>query len=76
VTGMGRNLQSWTEFLKEYSNWGKKIDFETRCEMYAFLISYLKEKYQYSTVALCKESIEVWEELSMDWRNIKCNCLL
>jgi len=72
----GTNDKSWTGFLKEYSNWGKKIDFETRCEVYAFLISYLKEKYQYSSIALCKESIEVWEKLGMDWRNIKCNCLL
>jgi hypothetical protein len=30
----------------------------------------------YSSIAFCKESIEVWEKLGMDWRNIKCNCLL
>ena len=72
----GTNDKSWTGFLKEYSNWGKKIDLETRCELYSFLRKYLKEKYQYNSIALCKESIEVWEKLGMDWKNIKCNCLL
>ena len=68
--------KSWTGFLKEYSNWGKKIDLETRCEVYSFLINYLKKNYQYRSIALCKESIEVWEKLGLDWKNIKCNGLL
>jgi hypothetical protein len=25
--------------------------------------------------SLCKEEVMVWEELGLDWRNIKCNCL-
>lgn len=72
----GTSDKSWTGFLKETSNWGKKIDLKTRCELYSFMIGYLKEKYQYSAVALCKETIEVWERLGMDWKNIRCNCIL
>lgn len=72
----GTNDKSWTGFLKEYSNWGKKIDFKTRCNLYSFLIDYLKEQYRYNHIALCKESIEIWEKLGLDWKNIKCNCLL
>ena len=72
----GTNDKSWTGFLKEYSNWGKKVDFTLRSEIYSYLIDYLEDKYSYQDVALCKESIEVWEKLGMDWKNIRCNCLL
>lgn len=72
----GTNDKSWTGFLKEYSNWGKKVDLTLRSEIYSYLIDYLGDKYSYQDVALCKESIEVWEKLGMDWKNIRCNCLL
>jgi len=44
--------------------------------MYFSIINYLKNNYDYENIALCKESVEVWEKLRMDWENIKCNCLL
>ena len=68
--------KSWIKYLKEWSNWGRKIDFETRYKMYFTLIKYLENKYGYKNVALCKETIEMWNKLEMDWKNIKCNCLL
>ncbi len=67
--------RSWTVYLSEKSNWGKKIDFNTRYEMYSTVINYLKENYDYSRVALCKETMEMWEKLGLDWRDIKCNCV-
>lgn len=71
----GSTDKSWTEYLKESSNWGKKIDFKTRYEMYANLINQLKEKYSYSNVALCKETLAMWGRLGMDYQTIKCNCI-
>ena len=72
----GTKDRSWTIYLKEYSNWGKKIDFTTRYDIYSFLIKHLKNKHGYENIALCKESIMVWEKLGMNWKNIRCNCLL
>lgn len=66
---------SWAEYLKEKTNWGKKVDFETRYKMYFTMIDYLKKKYAYKNVGLCKETLEMWNKLGMDYRKIKCNCV-
>lgn len=71
----GSTDKSWVEYLKESSNWGKKIDFKTRYDMYATIIRYLSEKYNYDEVALCKETVAMWGRLGMDYTNIKCNCI-
>ncbi|MGB8216389.1 MAG: radical SAM protein [Candidatus Methanoperedens sp.] len=68
--------KSWVNFLSEKSNWGKKVDFNTRYEIYSSIINYLKEKYNYDRVALCKETIEMWDKLKLNYKNIKCNCIL
>jgi spore photoproduct lyase len=74
TTVNGSSDKSWVEFLKESSNWGKKIDFKTRYNMYTTVIRYLKERYNYSEVALCKETVAMWGRLGMDYKKIKCNC--
>jgi spore photoproduct lyase len=71
----GSTDKSWVEYLDENSNWGKKVDFKTRYETYAAIISQLKQSYQYSNVALCKETVAMWAKLGMDYREIKCNCV-
>jgi len=68
--------RSWVDFMKERSNWGKKVAFETRYLIYSMIIEYLRSTYNYSRVALCKETIEMWDKLGMDFRTIQCNCLL
>jgi spore photoproduct lyase len=68
--------KSWVEYLSERTNWGKRIDFKTRYEMYRTIFDYLKKEYYYTNIALCKETKEMWEKLGADWKNIKCNCLL
>jgi spore photoproduct lyase len=68
--------KSWVSFLSEKSNWGKKVDFDIRYEMYSLIIKYIKEKHDYHRVVLCKETIEMWNKLEMDYKNIKCNCIL
>jgi len=71
----GSTDKSWLQYLKENSNWGKKVDFKTRYEMYTTIINQLKESYNYSNVALCKETMAMWGRLGMDYKKIKCNCI-
>lgn len=68
--------KSWTKYLTETSNWGKKVDIGHRLAMYSTIINHLKKRYDYGNVALCKETVEVWDRLKMDYRQIKCNCVL
>ncbi len=67
--------KTWVTYLGEKSNWGKKIPIETRFKMYSTVINHLKEKHDYINIALCKETIEIWEQLDMNYRKIKCNCI-
>ena len=68
--------KSWVSFLSEKSNWGKKIAFKIRYKMYATLVEYLKSKCSYHNIALCKETIGMWNQLDLDYRRIQCNCML
>jgi len=71
----GCSDKSWVKYLRESSNWGKKIDFQTRFTMYSEIIEYLKSKYNYEKVSLCKETIEMWNNLNMNYKQIRCNCI-
>jgi len=84
TTGSLRGLQStinnskdktWTPYLTERSNWGRKVDYELRLEMYRSLIDKLNEK-GFKEFALCKETVDCWNELGLDYKNISCNCTL
>jgi len=66
---------SWKIYLKETSNWGKKVEFSVRFNMYSDLISYLQKKWDYNKIALCKETKAMWAKLGMDYKKIKCNCI-
>jgi len=74
----GCSDRSWVKYLRESSNWGKKIDFQTRFTMYSTystIIEHLRSKYNYKKIALCKETIAMWNSLKMDYKQIKCNCV-
>lgn len=71
----GTNDTGWVKYLSEGSNWGKKIEFNARYWMYLTIINHLKDKYNYTKVALCKETKSMWERLDMDYREIHCNCI-
>ncbi|MDI6890926.1 MAG: hypothetical protein QMC83_08335, partial [Thermodesulfovibrionales bacterium] len=71
----GSSDKSWVKYLRESSNWGKKIDFQTRFAMYFAIIEYLKSKYNYDKIVLCKETMAMWKNLKMDYKRIKCNCV-
>jgi spore photoproduct lyase len=68
--------RSWTVYLAEWSNWGRKVSFLTRKEMYACLVEYLREAFGYDRVALCKESIAMWQQLELDHKSPICNCVV
>lgn len=67
--------KSWTVYLSESSNWGKKINTNLRLSIYSTLLSYLRDTYDYTNVGLCKETKKLWEMLSLDYTKIKCNCV-
>ena len=67
--------REWVNYLSERSNWGRKVAFDTRYAMYRDVIDYLRARYGYTEVALCKETVAIWDKLGMDYRQIKCNCV-
>lgn len=67
--------KSWVKYLKESSNWGKKIDSQTRYDMYSTMIGQLEGRYNFTKITLCKETVQTWNSLKMDYQRIKCNCL-
>jgi len=71
----GSTDKSWLQYLNENSNWGKKVEFKTRYEIYATIINQLKKNYDYEEIALCKETMAMWAKLGMDYKEIKCNCV-
>jgi spore photoproduct lyase len=68
--------KTWVSYLTEKSNWGKKIASDVRLELYKSIFNYLHDKYDFTKIAMCKETIEMWEKLDMDYKKIACNCLL
>jgi spore photoproduct lyase len=71
----GSTDKSWLEYLSEYSNWGKKVEFTKRHEMYRTILDYLFDKHNFQRVALCKETKAMWEKLGLDYKKIRCNCV-
>lgn len=67
--------KSWVKYLSERSNWGKRIGFDIRLGMYKEIIDYLKSTTAYADVALCKETVEIWNRLNLDYKSIQCNCV-
>lgn len=68
--------KSWVDYLNERSNWGRKIATETRIEMYTLIIQELKDEYDFFDVALCKETVDMWKRVGLDYTKIRCNCTL
>jgi len=79
--------KSWLKFVSEPSPWGKRIEKNLRIRMYELAIDYLNEYGFKGHIALCKETPDVWNELSKKglienpgtpgiWENVKCNCKL
>jgi spore photoproduct lyase len=68
--------RSWLRYLSQKSGWGKRLDFNISFKIFKTLIVYLQKEYSYTNLALCKEIKLNWEELGIDYKKIKCNCIL
>jgi spore photoproduct lyase len=68
--------KSWLRYLTERSAWGKRLDFTISFKIFKTLIDYLETEYDYTDVALCKETKLNWKRLGKDYRKIRCNCIL
>lgn len=66
--------KTWTVYLDEPSNWGRKIVNPIRKSMYHTVIRILRDTYGFCDIALCKEPVQMWKDLRMDYRKICCNC--
>jgi spore photoproduct lyase len=66
---------SWQRYLCEKSSWGKKISTKKRYEMYSAMARYLHKEYDYHSMAFCKETLEMWEKLGLDFKEIQCVCI-
>jgi len=68
--------KSWVKYLSATSNWGKKINDNLREKIYSKIINHLEAEYNYTNIALCKETRKTWENLGLNYKKIKCNCTL
>jgi spore photoproduct lyase len=71
----GCSDKTWVKYLRESSNWGRKTDLKTRLAMYSLLTEELAARHDFHRVALCKETVEVWDALAMDYTQMRCNCI-
>ncbi len=66
---------SWTQFFKEDSSWGKKLDFNGRKEIYQFFYDKLKTMgYASRRISMCKETVNMWEAMGLAYTPLTCNC--
>lgn len=69
--------KTWLKYLEDGDNtgWGRKMAFQQRLKIYGYMIDCLKE-IGITEVGICKETIGMWNSLGIDYKKIKCNCVL
>ena len=69
--------KSWTEYLSpQQSGWGRKIADKDREDIYRFIFDRLENHIPLSRVGLCKETLDMFSVLDLDFRKQVCNCML
>lgn len=66
--------KSWTTYLTEKSNWGKKPPFNQRLAMYQLVSDKLK-KTGVKNIGIWKETLAMHKALGPAPSKIKCNCV-
>ena len=66
--------RSWTKYLTEKSNWGKKPPFNQRLAMYQLVSDKLK-KTGVKNIGIWKETLAMHKALGPAPSKIKCNCV-
>jgi DNA repair photolyase len=66
---------SWAQYFKEDSGWGKKLPFEERREIYQYFLDILSAMgYDTKRVTMCKETVDMWRALSINYQPLTCSC--
>jgi len=69
--------KSWTGYVSEDSNWGKKPPFELRRRLYEVLVDGLHTR-GFERIGVCKETLQMWRHLvrlGLQREPMICNCL-
>lgn len=60
----------------EKTGWGKKAPQSIRKEIYTFFYDKLTSiGFDENNISLCKETKSMWNDLGLDYKKIKCNCV-
>ena len=71
---------SWTEdghdqcIVTESTSFGFRYPMEIRKACYSVIINEL-DKFGFENYAICKDTLQLFNELGLDWRAQKCNCM-
>ena len=66
---------SWSNYFREDSGWGKKLDFDQRKELYSWFYDKLSSLgYDRRRVTMCKETRQMWDALSLKYVPLTCQC--
>ena len=59
-------------------SWDRKIRYlpEIRNEMYSFMIDMIRCIDEDVPISLCKEERRMWEEVGLEVKECKCNCMV
>lgn len=68
--------RSWIQYCTEDSPFGRKIEYNTRKEMYSFVIETLRDLGYKGKFGICKETPKMWFDMRrlLKEGETKCNC--
>ena len=68
---------SWTNYLddKSQTGWGLKMSHDVRKKVNEYILNRVLHKWKGIEVGFCKETRRMWEDLGLEWKDIKCNCI-
>ena len=75
---LGKDM-SWTDYLTDRTSWGLRVPHADRKLMYEFEITDLRTLGYKGEISLCKETLQMWNELEeagMVNEKMLCNCIL
>jgi hypothetical protein len=70
------NDMSWTNYLQDKTNWGLRVPYDKRVEMFSFAVKELRLAGYKGQIALCKEPLNVWKDSGLKPKETKCNCII
>jgi len=68
--------ETWLPKMVDLPKGKKRFPFELDVQCFSEIIDILKDCGYQGDIAVCKESVEVWDGLGLSWKNCKCNCQL